>query len=377
MVVDALNSLGTVDARMVPLQQLEPAPLEASDGCISRCHAIVRLYQKGGSYVADLLDVRNPERTDSDCSTIRPLGNAGRGPSLASGTWMRLLRHNRVYLAGAAAAHLVLRPAEDTDATDGNNNDTKAVAADAGEDEHRDGGAIDRKLKLLVTPKQAGAIIGDGGGTIRRITADPPCKLTMPRKWTRRSGLDWYRVALLSSPFSDALAECAARVVEALATARDGSKRPTVELRALYPARGMIQADEDVAGLREAHPGCRIALGTPGGERALALHGPPDGVHRVVAAVLGGLRPGDYAAQAVPQNKGKRPRSPPPPPPPGGGGSSKNRGKRRKRGMATAAELPSARARVKGHRGHPCQRRQETSTSKAADIEGGGPSRLG
>ena len=64
---------------------------------------------------------------------------------------MRLLRHNRVYLAGAAAAHLVLRPAEDTDATDRNNNDTKAVAADAGEDEHRDGGAIDRQLKLLVT----------------------------------------------------------------------------------------------------------------------------------------------------------------------------------------------------------------------------------
>jgi len=124
--------------------------------------------------------------------------------------------------------------------------------------------------------------------------------------------------------------------VEALATARDGSKRPTVELRALYPARGMIQGDEDVAGLREADPGCRIALGTPGGERALALHGPPDGVHRVVAAVLGGLRPGDYAAQAVPQNKCKRPRSPPPPPPPGGGGSSKNRGKRRKRGMAAA-----------------------------------------
>jgi hypothetical protein len=243
MVVDALNSLGTVDARMVPLQQLEPAPLEASDGCISRCHAIVRLYQKGGSYVADLLDVRNPERTDSDCSTIRPLGNAGRGPSLASGTWMRLLRHNRVYLAGAAAAHLVLRPAEDTDATDGNNNDTNAVAADAGEDEHKDGGAIDRQLKLLVTPKQAGAI---------------------------RSGSDWYRVALLSSPFSDALAECAARVVEALVTARDGSKRPTVELRALYPARGMIQSDEDVAGLREAHPGCRIALGPPGGERAWA-----------------------------------------------------------------------------------------------------------
>ena len=138
----------------------------------------------------------------------------------------------------------------------------------------------------------------------------------MPREWTQRSGSDWYRVALLSSPFSDALAECAARVVEALATARDGSKRPTVELRALYPARGMIQADEDVAGLSEDHPGCRIAMVPPGGEHALALHGPHDGVHRVVAAVLGGLRRGDYEAQTVPQNKGKRPRSPPPPPPP-------------------------------------------------------------
>ena len=62
----------------------------------------------------------------------------------------------------------------------------------------------------------AGAIIGEGSGTIRRITADLPCKLTMPRKWTRRSGLDWYRVALLSSPFSDALVECAVRVVDAL-----------------------------------------------------------------------------------------------------------------------------------------------------------------
>ena len=87
MVADA------VDARTIPLQQLEPAPLEASDGCISRCHAIVRLYQKGGSYVADLLDVRNPERTDSNRATVRPLGNAGRGPPLATGTWMRLLRH--------------------------------------------------------------------------------------------------------------------------------------------------------------------------------------------------------------------------------------------------------------------------------------------
>ena len=75
-----------VDARTIPLQQLEPAPLEASDGCISRCHAIVRLYQEGGSYVADLLDVRNPERTDSNRATIRPLGNAGRGPPLAPGT---------------------------------------------------------------------------------------------------------------------------------------------------------------------------------------------------------------------------------------------------------------------------------------------------
>ena len=110
MVTDALNALGTVDARMIPLQQLEPAPLEASDGCISRCYAIVRLYQED-DYVADLLDVRNPERADSDRSTIRPLGNAGRGPPLAPGTWMRLLRHNRVYLAEAAAAHLVLRPA--------------------------------------------------------------------------------------------------------------------------------------------------------------------------------------------------------------------------------------------------------------------------
>ena len=80
MVADA------VDARTIPLQQLEPAPLEASDGCISRCHAIVRLYQEGGSYVADLLDVRNPERTDSNRATIRPLGNAGRGPPLAPGT---------------------------------------------------------------------------------------------------------------------------------------------------------------------------------------------------------------------------------------------------------------------------------------------------
>ena len=51
MVTDALNALGTVDARMIPLQQLEPAPLEASDGCISRCYAIVRLYQED-DYVA-------------------------------------------------------------------------------------------------------------------------------------------------------------------------------------------------------------------------------------------------------------------------------------------------------------------------------------
>jgi len=43
-------------------------------------------------YVADLLDVRDPERANSGLSTIRPLGNAGRGPPLAPGTWMRLLR---------------------------------------------------------------------------------------------------------------------------------------------------------------------------------------------------------------------------------------------------------------------------------------------
>jgi hypothetical protein len=32
MVADKLNALGTVDARMIPLQQLEPGTLEASDG---------------------------------------------------------------------------------------------------------------------------------------------------------------------------------------------------------------------------------------------------------------------------------------------------------------------------------------------------------
>ena len=150
---------------------------------------------------------------------------------------MRLLRHNRVYLAEAAAAHLVLRPAEDTDATDGNNNDTNAVAADAGEDEHKDGGAIDRQLKLLVTPRQAGAIIGEEGGTIRRITADLPCKLTMPREWTQRSGSDWYRVALLSSPFSDALVECAVRVVDALATAPCRNPPGTMDRCSTQPTR--------------------------------------------------------------------------------------------------------------------------------------------
>ena len=117
----------------------------------------------------------------------------------------------------------------------------------------------------------------------------------------------------------------------------------------------MLRGDKDVAGLSEDHPGCRIAMVPPGGEHALALHGPHDGVHRVVAAVLGVLRRGDYEAQTVPQNKGKRPRSPPPPPPPGGGCSSKNRGKRRKREMAAGAEIPSAWARVKGHRGDPYQ----------------------
>jgi len=63
---------------------------------------------------------------------------------------------------------------------------------------------------------------------------------------SQRSGSHWYRVALLSSP--DALAACTARVVEVVTTARDGSKFPTVELRALYLARGMLQGDEDVAG---------------------------------------------------------------------------------------------------------------------------------
>ena len=82
----------------------------------------------------------------------------------------------------------------------------------------------------------------------------------------------------------------------------------------------------------------------------------------------------------MPQDKGERPRSPPPSPPPGGGNPSKNRGKRRKFGMAAAADMPSVRALVKGHRGHrghPNQCRQKTSTSDAADIEGGGLSRLG
>ena len=42
----------------------------------------------------------------------------------------------------------------------------------------------------------------------------------MPREWTQRSGSDWYRVALLSSPFSDALAECSRR-----GSARHGPRR--------------------------------------------------------------------------------------------------------------------------------------------------------
>jgi len=144
-------------------------------------------------YVADLLDMRNPERDDSDIFTIRPLVNAGRGPPLAPGSWMRL-----------------------------------------------HGGAIDRQLKLLV-----------GGGTIRRITAMDP------------------KIRLRLVPGGDSLQPvlgCPGRV------RCEGSKRPTVELRALYPARGMIQGDEDVAGLREAHTGCWIALGPQDGEQT-----PPTG----------------------------------------------------------------------------------------------------
>ena len=40
-----------------------------------------------------------------------------------------------MYLAGAAAAHLVLRPAENTDAHDGNHTDAKAIAADEDRDD--------------------------------------------------------------------------------------------------------------------------------------------------------------------------------------------------------------------------------------------------
>jgi hypothetical protein len=161
--------------------------------------------------------------------------------------------------------------------------------------------------------------------------------------WTQRFGSHWYRVVLLSIP--DALAECAARL-----EVPDGGVASTL------PCEGDT-------------PGRRGRGGPPGGERALALHGPPDGEDRVVTAVLAGLRPGDYEVQAVPHT-----------PPPGGGNPSKNRGKRRKRRMAAAADMPSVRALVKGHRGHrghPNQCRQKTSTSDAADIEGGGLSRLG
>jgi hypothetical protein len=139
-----------------------------------------------------------------------------------------------VYLAGAAAAHLVLRPAENTDAHDGNHTDAKVIAADTGDDEDRDdrSRSRERSLEREVEPS---------AGSPLTSRASPSCCGNRPKD-PAHTGTGW----LLSSP--DALAERAARVVEVVTTARDGSKFPTVELRALYPARGMLQGEEDVAG---------------------------------------------------------------------------------------------------------------------------------
>jgi hypothetical protein len=109
------------------------------------------------------------------------------------------------------------------------------------------------------------------------------------------------------------------------------SKFPTVELRALYPARGILQGDEDVAGHQ-------------------AGNAPWTCTARPTENTAWSPRCWEGCAQVT-----TRYRLCPKTPPPGGGNPSKNRGKRRKGRMAAAVDMPSVRAVVKGHRGHPNQ----------------------
>ncbi|KAJ1466170.1 hypothetical protein T484DRAFT_3634396, partial [Baffinella frigidus] len=156
------------------LRDLSTDFLEACDGDISRCHAIVRVSLEQGKPHVALLDLRTPAKAKT-FGPILPQGPAGRGDPPEPCTWTPLTEGSPVFLAGSTAygAYLVLQPAEGaSDEESSSDEEEEEVAAHeaAPPPLSTRSQCRESRIKLLLRPAdQVGPVIGKGGSVIKRF----------------------------------------------------------------------------------------------------------------------------------------------------------------------------------------------------------------